>query len=185
METGANRVILASRSSEWEESQLVFIRDCFGREPQTVYLQPFDDAEQSQLFSDYVSGEDFSEFKLELAKFELHSLLGNPQFLKLFADAFVESGRTFNTKREIFDAAVRRLTHEANSAYSQKNRPPVEQMNHWAREVFAKLLLSGAVGVSIRDSLDERHFPRLTSLVSENNDQALCVLDTRLLRVCS
>ena len=185
METGANRVILASRSSEWEESQSVFIRDCFGREPQTVYLQPFDDAEQSQLFSDYVPGEDFSEFKLELAKFELHSLLGNPQFLKLFADAFVESGRRFNTKREIFDAAVRRLTHEANSAYSQKNRPPVEQMNHWAREVFAKLLLSGAVGVSIRDNLDERHFPRLTSLVSENNDQTLCILDTRLLRPSS
>ena len=181
-ETGASRVILASRSSEWEESRSVFIRDCFGSEPLIARLEPFSDAEQEKLFCNYVPGEDFSDFKAALSKFDLQSLLGNPQFLKLFADAFVESGKRFNTKREIFDSAVRRLTHEANRAYPQGDRPSEKVITKWADEVFAKLLLSGADGVSISDNLDERHFPRLSSLVSENNNQAQYILDTRLLK---
>ena len=87
-------------------------------------------AEQEKLFCNYVPGEDFSDFKAALSKFDdLQSLLGNPQFLKLFADAFVESGKRFNTKREIFDSAVRRLTHEANRAYPQ-GRPAVRKSDN-------------------------------------------------------
>ena len=181
-ETGASRVILASRSSEWEESRSHFIKDCFGSEPLIARLEPFSDAEQEQLFCNYVPGEDFSDFKAELSKFDLQSLLENPQFLKLFADAFVKSGRRFNTKREIFDSAVRRLAHEASRAYPQGDRPSENVITKWADEVFAKLLLSGADGVSIGDNLDERHFPRLSSLVSKDNDQTPCILDTRLLK---
>ena len=181
-ETGASRVVLASRSSEWEESRSVFIKDCFESEPFIARLEPFSDTDQEQLFCNYVPGEDFSDFKTSLSKFDLQSLLGNPQFLKLFADAFVESGRRFNTKREIFDSAVRRLTHEANRAYPQGGRPSEKVITKWADEVFAKLLLSGADGVSISGNLDEGHFPRLSSLVLENNNHAPYILDTRLLK---
>ena len=181
-ETDAKKVVLASRSSEWEEARSVFIRDCFGTDPMVVRLQPFNDTEQKELFLDYVPSEDFSEFKHELERFELQPLLGNPQFLKLFADAFVQSGRKFATRSNIFEDAVRRLAHEANSAVSQTNRPPVDTLIKWANEVFAKLLLSGATGVSIIDKLDERQFPRLGSLVSGGNAQAQHITDTRLFK---
>ena len=182
-ETGARRVILASRSSEWEESRSQFIKDCFGIEPLIARLEPFGDAEQEKLFCDYVPNEDFSAFNAELSKFDdLQPLLGNPQFLKLFADAFVESGRRFNTKQAIFESAVRRLSHEANTAYPQAERPSEQLIAEWADEVFAKLLLSGSDGVSIVDNLDERHFPRLSSLLSGNCDQASHILNTRLLK---
>ena len=181
-ETGASKVILAGRSSEWEEARSAFIRECFVTEPKIVHLQPFNDAEQKELFLDYVPGGEFFEFKHELERFDLTPLLGNPQFLKLFADAFVESGRGFTTKRKIFDDAVRRLAYEANEAISQKERPSTDQIIEWASEVFAKLLLSGAVGISVADQLDERQFPRLLSLVSDENNQASCIMDTRFLR---
>ena len=181
-ETDAKKVVLASRSSEWEEARSVFIRDCFGTDPMVVRLQPFNDTEQKELFLDYVPSEDFSEFKHELERFELQPLLGNPQFLKLFADAFVQSGRKFATRSNIFEDAVRRLAHEANSAVSQTNRPPVDTLIKWANEVFAKLLLSGTTGVSIIDKLDERQFPRLGSLVSGGNAQAQHITDTRLFK---
>ncbi len=131
-ETDASKVVLASRSSEWEEARSVFIRDCFGTDPMVVRLQPFNDAEQKELFLDYVPGEDFSEFKCELERFELQPLLGNPQFLRLFADAFVQSGRKFTTKSKIFEDAVRRLAHEANTAVSQTNRPPIDTLGVYA-----------------------------------------------------
>ena len=181
-ETGASRVILASRSSEWEESRSFFIKDCFGTCPRVAYLRPFNDAEQEQLFLHHMPGEDFSKFKRELSKYDLDNLLGNPMFLILFAEAYVESGKCFITKKQIFDDAVRRLTCEANPTVLQKNRPSIATITRWASEIFAKLLLSGAVGVSIGDKLDQRHFPRLTSLLSENNDQAHFIVDTRLLK---
>ena len=181
-ETGASKVVLASRSSEWEEAQSVFIRDCFGTDPMVVRLQPFNDAEQEKLFLDYVPGEEFPGFKSELEKFELQPLLGNPQFLKLFTDAFVQSGRKFTTKSKIFEDAVRRLACEDNPAVSQANRPSIDTLIRWANEVFAKLLLSGAAGVSIIDKPDERQFPHLGSLVSGENAQAQYITDTRLLK---
>ena len=181
-ETGANKVVLASRSSEWEKARSVFIGECFGTDPMVVRLQPFNDTEQKELFLDYVPREDFSEFKRELERFELQPLLGNPQFLKLFADAFVQSGRKFTTKSKIFEDAVLRLAHEANSAVSQTNRPPVDTLIKWANEVFAKLLLSGAAGVSFADNLDEKQFPHLRLLVLEQNAEARFITDTRLLK---
>ena len=181
-ETQARRVILASRSSEWDESQSVFVRECFRTEPRVAHLRPFRDAEQEQLFLHHKPDEDFAGFRSELSRFGLDSLFGNPMFLLLFADAYVESGRKFTTKEQIFDAAVRSLAFEANISLPQKNRPPVEAIIDCASEVFAKLLLSGAAGVSTRDNPQERHFPRFSSLVSENYGQVSYVLDTRLLK---
>ena len=109
-------------------------------------------------------------------------LLGNPQFLQLFADAFIEGGRVFKNKRSIFEDAVKRLAHVAAGGVPQKNAPFVEEIIELANEVFAKLLLSGAVGLSIIDALDDRQFPRLASIVKRNAGQSAAILDTRLLK---
>lgn len=164
-ETGAKLVIFSSRSSEWEEAREIRIRECFGTDPKVVRLQPFDENEQKALFSHHMPDEDFAAFKRELEKFDLEPLLGNPQFLRLFAEAFVESGRIFTTKQKLFEDAVRRLANVPTDGVAQKTGSMREERIAWANEVFAKLLLSGAVGVDVTDTLDEIQFPRLTSLM--------------------
>ena len=97
-EAGARRVILSSRSSEWEKSSEQSIREFFGKEPIVVRLQPFKEDEQRRLFAHHYSDEEFDAFEAEVEKFDLHELLGNPLFLRLFAEAYIESGRKFTSK---------------------------------------------------------------------------------------
>lgn len=51
----------------------------------------------------------------------------------------------------------------------------------WADEVFAKLMLSGADGVSVARSSDERRYPQLTTLGVEARD-IHAILDTKLFK---
>ena len=178
--TGARSIVLASRSSEWEQSRSVFIKDCFGTEPWIVHLKPLNLTEQRELFLDHVPGEDFTSFRNEVQKFSLESLLGNPQFLKLFAGAYVESNRHFETKTGIFDHAIRRLAQEVNPAVSHGERPSVDKLISCANEVFAKLLLSGAVGISNSEEPDQCEFPYSNALMPEDGDHLRWILDTRL-----
>ena len=180
-ETGAKLVIFSSRSSEWEEAREIRIRECFGTDPKVVRLQAFDENEQQALFSHHMPDEDFAVFKSELEKFDLEPLLGNPQFLRLFAEAFVESGRTFTIKQKLFEDAVQSLAKFSPNGVAQKNGSTREERIAWANEVFAKLLLSGAVGVDVTDTLDEIQFPRLTSLVRSDAD-VVNILDTQLFK---
>ena len=101
-ETGASKVVLASRSSEWEEAQSVFIRDCFGTDPMVVRLQPFNDAEQEKLFLDYVPGEEFPGFKSELEKFELQPLLGKPPVFEAFHRCICSKWEKVHHKKQDF-----------------------------------------------------------------------------------
>ena len=180
-ETGAKLVIFSSRSSEWEEAREIRIRESFGTDPKVVRLQPFDENEQKALFSYHLPDEDFAAFRRELEKFDLEPLLGNPQFLRLFAEAFVESGRTFTTKQKLFEDAVRRLANVPTNGVAQRTGSTREERIAWANEVFAKLLLSGSVGVDVTDTLEEIQFPRLTSLV-QGDPNVANILDTQLFK---
>lgn len=102
-------VVLSSRSSEWGDAHTRSFADFFGKEPLIVRMVPFDDAEQRLIFENHTGGNNFNEFKNEIARFDLAPLLPNPQFLKLFADAYLESGRQFNDKTSIFELAIERL----------------------------------------------------------------------------
>tara|TARA_B110001469_G_C9648373_1_gene329302 strand:- start:6 stop:4049 length:4044 start_codon:yes stop_codon:yes gene_type:complete len=181
-ETESKTVILSGRSSEWEDARTVFIEDCFGCAPKIFRLLALNQDEQRAIFENHARGENFVTFQSEVAKFELSPLLGNPQFLKLFADSYVESGRKFTSKSQIFEDAVRKLAHEANKAIGQKKRAPSSMVIAWAEEVFAKLLLSGSDGIGISETLCGRQFPSLQSLFAMNPIDADCILDTRLFR---
>ncbi len=180
-ETGAARVVFASRSSEWEEARNIQIRECFGSDPTVVRLQSFNVTEQEELFSHHFPEGTFAAFRSEIERFDLEPLLGNPQFLLLFAEAFFEGGEAFTSKRKIFEDAVRRLAYVAVNGLPQKTGPTAESIVLWANEVFAKLLLSGAVGVCVSDTLSDRQFPRITSLLSGDPNVA-SILDTRLFK---
>ncbi|RBL68763.1 hypothetical protein C3E98_025810 [Pseudomonas sp. MWU13-2625] len=175
-------VIISSRSSEWGTSSTKAFEDALGRTPLVVRLEEFNEAEQQAIFSYHVAGEDFAAFRHEVARFDLESLLPNPQFLKLFADAYIESGRRFKDKNSIFSMAVERLAREVNASVASKhNSFPIAEKVALADEIFAKLLLSGSDGVTTSEASETRIFPMLNSVQSKNNS-SIDILSTRLFK---
>lgn len=179
--TGAGRVVMASRSSEWDTQRTHLLKEAFGIEPAVIRLQPFTREEQRELFEQHVPGEDFARFSDEVERFELSPLLGNPQFLKLFADAYVRRGRQLVSKRQIFVDAIEKLASESSSSEWQRNRPPIESIVAIAEELFAKTMLAGASGLSVADSGD-RDFPYLFSLSAADTGTVSLALNTRLFK---
>lgn len=177
----ATTVILASRSYVWDQARTTAVRDCFGVEPTILRLEPFDDDEQRELFADYLPSEDFEAFRTEATRFELTPILGNPQFLKLFADAYVQGGRRFSSKKQIYADAVRRLASERRNAPGATARPEIDAIVAAASEIFAKLLLSGALGVSANEEIEGDAYPYLRSIAS-NAEIADFALNTRLFK---
>lgn len=175
-------VVFSSRSGEWDKGRTAFVEQCFGVEPIIVRLEPFNENEQRQLFTAQFPGEDFDAFTKEVERFELGPLLGNPQFLQLLGDAYVESGRVFTSKAKIFSDAVKRLAHEANTERgSQRARPQTDDLVALGGEMFAKLMLSGASGIATVEQLSDRDFPYINA-VTRNAANAHYLVDTRLLK---
>lgn len=134
------------------------------------------------MFEHHAPNEDFAIFHAEVSRFALESLLPNPQFLTMFTDAYLESGRKFSDKRSIFKLAVERLTKESKPTSSKiGNRLSVSQKVEIASEIFAKLLLSGSEGISVNDFSEDRIYPLYSSLLNSDSD-IFCVLATRLFK---
>ena len=175
-------VIISSRSSEWDIAATNAFNDFFGHPPLVVRLCEFDESEQRAIFDHHVQGEDFAAFQAEVARFDLEMLLPNPQFLTLFADAYIESERHFTDKRSIFAQAVERLAKEANPNVARINPThSITQKINIASEVFTKLLLSGAEGVCTSEATENRIYPLLASLFN-GDTEADGILATRLFK---
>ena len=175
-------VIISSRSSEWGVSSTKAFEDALGSAPLLVRLEEFNEIEQQAIFSNHIPGENFAVFRNEVSRFELESLLPNPQFLKLFADAYIESGRQFKDKNSIFSMAVERLAREVNTSIASKhNSYPVADKVNLAQEIFSKLLLSGSDGVTTSEASETRIFPILNSVQSKNNF-GIDILSTKLFK---
>jgi hypothetical protein len=175
-------VIISSRSSEWDNAATHAFAEFLGHEPLVVRLCEFDEDEQRAIFDDHATGEDFVAFRTEVARFDLDALLPNPQFLKLFADAYLESNRHFLDKRSIFSQAVERLAREANPKISNKsNSTSIADKVSFGSEIFAKLLLSGAEGLTTSEASESRVYPLLKSM-SRRNMPPTDILATRLFK---
>lgn len=176
------QVILSSRSSEWDQASTRLYQDFLGHEPFVVRLKPFDEQAQRAIFEAYKPGENFNKFAKELGRFNLTSLLPNPKFLQLFSDAYVESDRHFNDKRSIFRLSVEHLAKETNknAIISDTDLSP-EQKVSLSAEIFAKLLLSGAEGVTISQAENDKLYPLLSSLFSDRKIPR-SILATRLFK---
>ncbi|MFX5834669.1 hypothetical protein ABTE43_12005 [Acinetobacter baumannii] len=177
-------LIISSRSSEWDESYTRIIKDHFEIEPRILRLFPFNELEQKQIFENYKLDEDFHKFESEVKKYNLEQLLSNPQFLKIFADAYIESNRVFADRKSIFSQAVKALAKETNSAFNVRNDLPLSRKIECTEEIFAKLLLSGSEGVSTNiDDLDNL-YPRIDSLINlDNTDHYSSLLSSRLFKL--
>ncbi len=176
-------VIISSRSSEWNNSDTCAFKDFFRHPPLVVRLCEFDELEQRAIFDHHVPGEDFAAFQTEVARFDLETILPNPQFLKLFADAYIESERHFTDKRSIFAQAVERLAKEANLNVARSNPAlSAAQKINITSEVFTKLLLSGAEGVCTSEATENRMYPLLASLF-DGDTTVDAILATRLFKL--
>jgi hypothetical protein len=180
--TSPTHVYLSSRSSEWDDAATNAFNEFLGHSPLVVRLCEFDESEQRVIFEHHLPGEDFAAFQTEVARFDLEVLLPNPQFLNLFADAYIESERHFTDKRSIFAQAVERLAKEANR-YVAKTNPTLStaQKVNLSSQVFAKLLFSGAEGVCTSEATENRLYPWLASLF-EGETAADGILATRLFK---
>jgi hypothetical protein len=176
-------VYLSSRSSEWDNAATSAFKESFGSLPLVVRLCEFNQAEQRAIFEDHSPGEDFTAFQSEVARFDLEMILPNPQFLKLFADAYIESERQFTDKRSIFVKAVERLAKEANPNMARSNPTlSLDKKVDISSEVFTKILLSGAEGVCTNEATENRMYPLLGSLF-ESDIAADGILATRLFKL--
>lgn len=177
-------VIVSSRSSEWGLASTRIFEKFLGVSPVIVRLREFDQGEQHAIFKHHAPAEDFFAFQTEVTRFSLDMLLPNPQFLKMFTDAYLESGRRFADKRSIFALAVERLAKEVNPDIPKASVPlSVAQKIAFSAEVYAKLLLSGAEGVSTIDATANRMYPMLPALFRGStacND----ILSTQLFKPC-
>lgn len=160
-------LLLSSRSSEWDTATTSAFKEFFGEKPLIARLQEFSQDEQRRIFEYHIPHEDFSAFQAEVARFDLEALLPNPQFLTLFADAYVQSGRSFTDKRAIFAQAVERLAKEVNmTVRTVGGTLSIAQKIDYTSEVFAKLLLSGAEGIATSEANEDSLYPLLGTLVA-------------------
>ncbi len=181
-DSAPSKVLISSRSSEWDNSTTSAFREVFGEEPLVVRLAEFKPREQRSIFEDHAPSEDFEAFHAEVSRFDLETLLPNPQFLKLFADAYIQSDRYFKDKLSIFSQALEKLSREANPDVKNVggSLSILEKVNAGS-EVFAKLLLSGVDGLTTSEANEDEVYPVLASLVSDA-DSKQAILATRMFK---
>ncbi|MCK6858933.1 NACHT domain-containing protein [Enterobacter bugandensis] len=176
------RVIISSRSSEWSQSSTMAFEQFLGHAPLIVRMSEFDRQQQREIFEFHTSGENFQNFESEVSRFNLEMLLPNPQFLKMFADAYLESGKHFKNKRSIFSLAVERLAKEANATQPIKqSQLSLDNKIALASEVFTILLLSAAEGITTTEANENRIYPLLVALLPDDPKRN-GIIDTRLFK---
>jgi hypothetical protein len=180
-DAGPDRVLLSSRSSEWEEAKTRLVGDLFGVEPRVVQLVPLDNDEQLQLFEHLHPDWAFNAFAEDISRFDLHHLLGNPEFLRLFAGAYIEAGGHLPSRSDVFTLAIEHLAREANPNVPATGAPARHRRIAWANEIFAKLLLSGADGVAVGDIAEDDLHPQFET-IGLDDDGAASTLSTKLFR---
>ena len=182
LEATTTHLIISSRSSEWDNSATHIFEEFIGHKPAIVRLCEFNDSEQRDIYTRYTLKDDFINFQAEITRFSLEPLLPNPQFLKLFADAYIESEGHFADKSSIFNKAVANLAREVNINVKPTPSTSIENKIEASSEVFAKLLLSGAEGIGISEVNESRMYPLFSSLLPSNGVTVSSLLATRLFK---
>tara|TARA_Y100000114_G_scaffold156913_1_gene185961 strand:- start:2629 stop:6639 length:4011 start_codon:yes stop_codon:yes gene_type:complete len=180
---GPKRVIIASRSSEWDSARYDrLISDTLGSKPLLVRLKAFEEPEQKQLYEGLYPLRHFSEFQSAASEFGLHVLLGNPQMLEIIALAYEANDGGFRSKGQVFSDAFAEMCREHNPDIPAKDRLSSAKISALGSEIFAKLLLAGATGVKDTELSSDRNFPFLGDLTEVTSSSSRQVIDTKLFK---
>ncbi|MEX1662159.1 hypothetical protein AB4874_10940 [Thioclava sp. 15-R06ZXC-3] len=146
-----------------------------------VRLVPLETDEQRRLFDHLHADWSFDAFAEDISRFDLHHLLGNPEFLRLFAGAYVEADGHLPSRSVVFTLAIEHLAREVNPNVIAAGAPARHRRIVWANETFAKLLLSGADGVAVGDIAEDDLHPQFET-IGLNGDGPVSTLSTKLFR---
>ncbi len=167
------KIIFASRSAQWEQARTKTIETAFGEPPRLAYLSELSEQEQRSLFLSYKPDKSFDHFKSSLDDLDIGGLLGNPQMLKIFADAYVRSNGKFSTKNQVFTDAIEQLATEKNDENLQGDAPPTSSIILQGDETFCKVLLSGSAGIAITEGASDHEFPYVRSILFNGKSEAI------------
>ncbi|WNC68023.1 hypothetical protein RI845_16045 [Thalassotalea nanhaiensis] len=180
LELSPKSLVISCRAGEWDDSYNTLFED-FGRKLKTYHLKPFNKDEQQELFIQKFPKESFTDFYTKLSEFELDSLLGNPLFIYVFGLAYSSDNNLKVGKYELFNKATEVLLKEnTSSKHSHQERPTVDTLSVRAGEVCSTILLSGASGITSRESKSSEQYPYLFSITQENSC-AKWLLDCQLI----
>lgn len=181
IEQNAKITLFSSRADVWSEERKRFLEEFSGIRPTVLRLEPFSKPEQKSIFENRFPKEDFEKFQNASSAFGLDILLGNPVFLRLFAEGFIQAGHKFTTKSAAFKSAVERLGSSDGKGSISSPTPPLTEILKTASELFAKMLLSGSSGISTVDQTSEPKFPYVHAL-GKCKDNSQAILNTRLFK---
>lgn len=169
-------VILSCRATEWEhlsnESHIKRVSGKQNIEFINCTLKPLDYFEIQQFYNAQEYSLSFDSFILAIEQNGLSELIGNPIILIIFAKVFnsSETINFFESKTRIFEQALREFASEQSEDRSTKHFVlSLEEKINYIENIFAVLLLSGAVGISIQERDESQDFPRLQTIIASPN----------------
>ncbi len=112
-------------------------------------LDPLSESDIKKLISDRLDAADATDFIESAHDKGVYGLLGNPQTLTMLAAVVAATGAWPPSRRELFEAACRRMTQEQNKEHLAANRgrpSGPDALLDTAGQLFALMLLSGKAG---------------------------------------
>lgn len=180
--------ILSCRSADWQHSlNIIVIESRWKKKPTIGQLIPFNDEEIIQFINAIDEKIDAHNFLLKAQQENVVELIRNPKNLQLFLKAIKQRGEWPSSRRELYEHACIALVEEHNDRHKPKQITPNSQtLIDTSGFIFAQLLLSGSIGISINGEKNPAA-PQINELIHDSDKLKLSkyILSTMLFRLNS
>lgn len=180
--------ILSCRSADWQHSlNITIIESKWKKTPTIGHLIPFSDNEIIQFINAIDESVDAHDFLLKAQQENVVDLIRNPKNLQLFLKAIKQRGAWPSSRRELYENACIALVEEHSNIHRSKQITPNSQtLIEAAGFIFAQLLLSGSIGISINGEKNHAA-PPINDLIHDSDKLKLSkyILSTMLFRLNS
>lgn len=175
---------ISCRAADWygsSDAQDIRATSANGR-IEVLQLEPLSEGDILTLLHDNHGIEVPSAFVEKAKKLGVAGLLGNPQTLKLLAEA-VSDEQWPETRKDTYQLACEKIADEANKKHrdNTRNQPfSVERISDAAGQLFAVLLLSDKTGIALDSDRADMHFPVINDFASPDVDAAAASVRSKL-----
>ncbi|MCW8451741.1 NACHT domain-containing protein [Legionella quinlivanii] len=180
--------ILSCRSADWQHSlNIIIIESRWKKTPTIGHLIPFSDNEIIQFINAIDESVDAHDFLLKARQENVVELIRNPKNLQLFLKAIKQRGAWPSSRRELYEHACIALVKEHSNIHRSKQIPPSSQtLIETAGFIFAQLLLSDSIGISINGEKNPAA-PQINDLIQDSDKLKLSkyILSSMLFRLNS
>ena len=180
--------ILSCRSADWQHSlNTTVIESRWKTKPTIGHLIPLNDEEITLFIKKIDEKVDAHNFLLKAQQENVVGLIRNPKNLQLFLKAIKQRGEWPSSRRELYEHACIALVEEHNDRHKPKKIIPNSQtLIEIAGFIFAQLLLSGSIGISINGEKNPAA-PQINDIIHDSDKLKLSkyILSTMLFRLYS